>query len=458
MAIRYTYYFKRIDETFQFLVSPGARVLYYGTCHQVVTTQLQASQCVVVDQYSRWPDPRILEADHIEYHYTDFHSFEPEGTFDYVVLNAALGETPDICQLLKTVSKVCTPSTRIIIYQHNYQWQTALNLAGLAGLKERERTQNWLSIGDLSSYLTAAGFERVRAFRRTLLPVDLGGVGRFINEAAAYIALADPFKLDQFIVARLAPEEPEEDEPSLTICLTVRDERDNIEPIVRALPTVCSEQEILFVEGHSSDGTLEEIERVIEAYPDSNIRVIGQPGKGQGDAIRVGFEDAKGDIVILFEGDGTSDPEDIQYFYDAIRSRRAEFVEGSRFVYPLSTRQMPPINQLGNMLFAKWFSFFLGQNATDVLGGIKAIRRSDFQKIYDNWGFLGIHDPFGDFELLYGAARFGLRLGEVPMRYRPRPYGESKTDVFLHGKRLVRMAARGYKIFRRMQLPDKDDQ
>jgi len=175
---------------------------------------------------------------------------------------------------------------------------------------------------------------------------------------------------------------------------------------------------------------------------------MGQPGKGQGDAVRVGFKAAKGDIVILYEGDGTSDPGDLQYFYQAMSNGYCEFIEGSRFVYPLSNAAMPPANKIGNWLFAKWFSFFLGQNSRDVLSGIKAILKRDYQLLYDRWGFLGFNDPFGDFELLYGAARQGLKFGEIPMRYYPRTYGETKTKVFHHGLYLLRMSLRGYWIFR----------
>jgi glycosyltransferase involved in cell wall biosynthesis len=183
-------------------------------------------------------------------------------------------------------------------------------------------------------------------------------------------------------------------------------------------------------------------------YPDKHIRLLAQPGKGQGDAIRVGFAAARGDVIILYEGDGTSTPEDIHFFYDAICSGRFEFVEGSRFVYPFDNRSMPVLNKIGNILFARWFSWFLGQHTTDVLSGIKAISRKEYETIHVYWGFLGVDDPFGDFELLYGAFRFGMNFCEIPMNYRPRPYGVSKSQVLRHGLYLVRMALRGFWMFR----------
>lgn len=370
--------------------------------------------------------------------------------FDYIFLNGSLNKSKDLVSLLKSLQKFCYPQTRILIYQHNYLWQWIINIAEKFKLKRYEGKQNWLSVTDTSVYLLGCGFEKTRIVSSTLCPVYALGLGPLINFIGVIVPLFDIFKLDQFIVARPLPELfPNDKRESLTICITVRNEKGNIESIVKNLPIVCSNQEILFVEGHSTDGTREEIERMIKKYPKKNIRVIGQPGKGQGDAIRVGYKDAKGDIIILYEGDGTSDTGDLEYFYEVMKQGRFEFIEGSRFVYPLPSGAMPFANWLGNIFFAVWFTFFLGQRATDVLSGIKAMLKRDYDVLFERWGFLGLQDPFGDFELLYGAARMGLKFGEVPMRYYPRSYGKSKANVVLHGLYLLRMAARGYLIFRK---------
>lgn len=386
---------------------------------------------------------------HLNFINQSYEDYHPKEKFDYIFLYGALGKTSNIPKVLKNLQKACNPSTRLVIYQHNYLWQLALILAEKFSLKRKEGIENWLSTTDLRIYLEAAGFEVTRVFKRTLIPLFLSGFGPLINYLFSLIPFLDFLKLNQFIIARPKPELFSELSPeSLTICITVRNERENIEKIVKSLPKVCKDQEILFVEGHSTDGTKEEIERVIKRNPTKNIRVIGQPGKGQGDAIRVGFKEAKGEIIILYEGDGTSDPDDLYYFYEAASNRRFEFIEGSRFVYPLSSGTMPFVNKIGNIFFAKWFSFILGQNTTDVLSGIKAILKSDYQLLYERWGFMGLTDPFGDFELLFGAARMGLKIGEIPMRYYPRIYGQSKTNVFGHGFYLLRMALSGYWIFR----------
>jgi len=447
-----SYYFHRsVNQAFRFLVPEGKSVLYYGRFLPGILPELKASRCVIVSHDKIDAGTlQTMEGGEFECVLSAYDAYLPGETFDYIILNGALGESHDICGLLKNVLSASTPSTRLIIYQHNYLWQGIINLAENLHLINRGAVQNWVSVRDLTSFLNGMGFKVVRTFRQTLCPLRLWFLGPLLNSLATVVPCFDIFKLNQFIVARpMVTSEPvAETAPSLSIVLTVRDERGNIEPIVRSLPQVCADQEIIFVEGHSRDGTREEIERVMAAFPDKHIRLLVQPGKGQGDAIRVGFAAARGDIIILYEGDGTSTPDDIHYFYDALCCGRFEFVEGSRFIYPFDDRSMPALNKIGNILFARWFSWFLGQHTTDVLSGIKAITRKEYAAINSHWGFLGVQDPFGDFELLYGAFRFGLNFCEMPMHYQPRHYGVSKSRVLRHGLYLLHMALRGFWAFR----------
>lgn len=448
---RTRYYHQSVNQVLSFLIPKGKSLLYYGRYLPDVMPDLQASRCVIVspELSAEYGLPVHLQ-DQIRFVREEYADYIPEEPYDYIVLNGALGESQDICRLLKNLQRACRPSTRLIVYQHNHLWQGLIRLAEWMRFKRKGAIQNWISVRDLSATLNGLGYQVQRTFRQTICPFRLGGLGSIVNGVAAVVPFIDLLKLNQYIVARPnARYFPEiECRQSLSIVLTVRDERGNIEPIVNSLPQICSNQEILFVEGHSSDGTREEIERVMVLYPGKNIRLLVQPGKGQGDAIRVGFKAARGDIIILYEGDGTSTPDDIQYFYDALCSGRFEFVEGSRFIYPFDDESMTFLKKAGNIFFARWFSWFLGQHTTDVLSGIKAITKKEYETIYAHWGFLGLEDPFGDFELLYGAFRFGLNCCEIPMHYRPRPYGVSKSHVFRHGFYLLRMAARGFWMFR----------
>ena len=254
-----------------------------------------------------------------------------------------------------------------------------MEFTGKLGFKDKEKTQNWLSIEDLVSYLRSANFEYIRSYRDTIMPLKLLFLGSLLNQIFNLLPLFDWLKLDQYLIAKpwfYSTKLKKHKKNSLSICITVRDEKGNIEPLIKSLPHLTENQEILFVEGHSKDGTKEEIERVSREYPDKNIKVIGQPGIGQGDAIRAGFIGSNNDIIILYEGDCTSDPADIQHFYNAINSGCYDFVGGSRFVYPTEGKAMPLANKLGNIFFFKmvYFVFRTKNN--------RCIRRnkSDFQR------------------------------------------------------------------------------
>src|SRR3989344_3971574 len=444
------YYHEKISNTYSFLIPLRKKVLFYGFFDGQELQRLSPNIGVGIE-----PDEKLYLAlkkrfPKIKFVNCAFEEYQPSDKFDYIVLNGVLGKTGDMFHILKKIQEACHPTTKVIIYQYNYLWQHVLALDEKMGFKRKEGVQNWLSISDINNYLEGANFQVTRIFKKTLFPLDIFGLGKIFNFVSFVFPFFDVLKLDQFIIARPEPHLfPKGFSDSLTICITVRNERGNIEKIVKSIPKICKRQEILFVEGHSTDGTKEEILRVMKAYPQKNIRVMGQPGIGQGDATRVGFKAAKGEIIIIYEGDDTSDPRDIEYFYRAMKNGRLEFIEGSRFVYPLDKKAMPIINQFGNIFFAKWFSFFLGQRTTDVLSGIKAIHKRNFEVIYDRWGNLGVEDPFGDFELLYGAARMGLKIGSIPIRYYPRTYGQPKTRPFTHGQYLIKMAINGYLLFRK---------
>lgn len=441
----YKYYHKINNSLLSFLTLQGSSILVYGYINPEAIEIFKHRKITLIltdaGDYSRLKLRAVKKL--LVKRYEDY---VPSKKYDYILLSGTLGKTDDMMGLLLNVQKGCGTSTRIIVYQHNHLWQWILNFLERYNLKSREIVHNWLSVSDIKSYLMGAGFETTRLYRRTICPINPLGLGVFVNSLFTLLPILDFFKLDQYVVSRSIDKQLLD--KSLTICITVRNEKENIEPIVKSLPIVTRNQEILFVEGYSTDGTRLEIRRVANKYPKKNVRVIGQPGRGQGDAIRVGFKKAKGEIIILYEGDQTSDPLDIKYFYNAILTQKFEFIEGSRFVYPLDNDRMPVLKRFGNIVFAKWFSFFLGQTTTDVLSGIKVITKSGYEKVYQTWGKLGVSDPFGDFELLYGAVRHGLKIGEIPMRYYPRVYGKSKTSIFVHGPILIKMALFGYWIFR----------
>jgi glycosyltransferase involved in cell wall biosynthesis len=246
--------------------------------------------------------------------------------------------------------------------------------------------------------------------------------------------------LRNYVVARPAPDSAPQKRPqSVTILIPCRNERGNIEAAIKRIPAFCKDMEILFVEGGSNDGTLEEINRVIEKYPKKDIKVLVQKGKGKGDAVRLGFGKARGEVLMILDADLTMPPEDLPKFFEALASGQGEFINGSRLVYPMEDDAMRFLNLAANKVFSWLFTWLLNQRFTDTLCGTKVLRKSDYEMIRKNRGYFGDFDPFGDFDLIFGAAKLNLKVVEVPVRYAERVYGETQISRFLHGWLLLKM-------------------
>jgi len=438
---RYPYYYSKLNEYLKFIVPKNETVLVLGSANGDVLNELRPSRGVGLDPRSEKVEQARQSYPDLEFIHSEYHEFEIEGPFEYIILNDMAGDVFDLTELLNRVAKLCSPTSRVIIHQHNYLWRPIFYVAAALGLKEPETIQNWLSPGDISTMLYAAGMETVQVHSKLFMPINPFGLGSCVNWVMGLLPFAHRLGSTQLIVGRLLPQPlKSENELTCTICLTTRDEKENIEPLVRQIPELGKHTEIVFVEGHSQDGTREEIERVLEAYPEKDIRLVDQPGVGQGDAIRVGFHEAKGDVIILLEADQTSPVEDVKKAWDVIGSGRADYVNGTRFIYPHARGAMTLRNTIGNMFFALWFSWFLGQRTTDTLCGIKGISKLQYEKLYKTWGFLGVFDPFGDFELIFGASKLGLKICETPTHYYPRQHGDTKTRFFANGWMLAKMA------------------
>lgn len=431
----------------RFLIPAGARVLDLGCGTGRLLAELRPSEGIGVDLSVRMIEIARREHPELRFVHGDFEDpaalDQIEGPFDFIVLSDAIGFVDD-CQLaLKRLHRLCTPCTRIVIAYFNQLWRPLLRLGEVIGQKMREPPQSWLSLADVRQLLELADFEFVRAEHRQLLPRQLSGLGWFVNNFIAPLPFLRRGALRYYVVARPVGRHVP---PALTCSIIVpcRNERDNIEPLVKALPPIGASTEIVMVEGHSKDGTYEECLRVQAAYPERQIVVVRQDGIGKADAVRKGFSSAHGDIVMILDADRTVPPEDMPKFYDVLASGKGEFVNGTRLVYPMESEAMRFLNHLANRAFAVIFSWLLGQRFTDTLCGTKALYRGDYARIEAGRAYFGDFDPFGDFDLIFGAAKLSLKVAEVPVRYRGRRYGETQISRFRHGCQLSRMVVFAY--------------
>jgi SAM-dependent methyltransferase len=433
----------------RFLIPPGKRILELGCGRGELLAALQPSYGVGVDFGAR-TIARARER-HPDLHFVLGDVEDPatlsavEGPFDYIVIADTIGMFEDIDGTLRRVHHLCTSSTRIIISYYSHLWEPILKLAELLRLRSKQPKINYIATADFLNLMDLADFEVISREQRQLIPARWFGIGPFVNRFIAPLPGIRQLCLRTYLVGRPVRQFPDR-KFSVSIVVPCRNEKGNIENAVLRMPRFGSAQEILFVEGNSSDSTFEECERVRDAYGDSwDIKVLKQDGKGKGDAVRKGFAAATGDVLMILDADLTMPPEMLPKYHAVIETGKAEFVNGTRLIYPMENEAMRPLNFIANRCFAYLFSYLVNTRLTDTLCGTKVLLRKDYEVLARERAYFGNFDPFGDFDLIFGAAKQNLKIVETPIHYKARTFGETQISRFRDGWLLLKMVWFAYR-------------
>jgi hypothetical protein len=357
-----------------------------------------------------------------------------------------VGDIADVQKTLLRLQTACERHTRLIIYSYNYLWEPLIRLAQWLHLKIPQTEQNWLSEQDLIGLLTLSGFEWLKTYHTALIPKYVPLLSAFMNRIVAKLPFIGRLCMVEVLVARPVPKAVDVSEVTVSVIVPCKDERGNIESIVTRMPELARSTEIIFCDDNSTDGTADEVRRMQRLYAERNIRAVDGPGICKSKNVWTGFEAATGDILVILDADLTVMPEELPYFIDAITRGGAEFVNGSRLVYPIPKAAMKGANVVGNKLFSAVFSYLLGQRIKDTLCGTKVLWRSHWERIRPMIGTWGTVDRWGDYELLFGAAKLNLRILDQPVHYQERIYGATKmTKVFKNGLIMLRMCVHGFR-------------
>lgn len=444
------YYYRLLRRLLQFLVEPGKRVLCVrcgtGALLPAMRPQLAkgidiCSEIIEVAKQRRPEfDYRVAFPDTDEF----LDCFEADENYDYILFND-IGDTVDLQRALQNLKSLCRRHTRLLIVSYNHLWEPLVTMAESLGMKVPRVEQNWLSGADVRNLLSLSGYEILGSRRIVLCPKFIPVISSFLNAFCARLPGINALCMTEVHVARLNPPPVDRQGLSVSVIVPCKNERGNIEDAVKRIPSLGGKTEIVFCDDNSTDGTSEEVSRIQVLHPERNIRLEHGPGICKARNVWTGFNAASGDILVILDADLTTMPEELSYFVDAIASGVAEFVNGSRLVYPVPRGAMKGANMLGNKFFSLAFSYLLNQRVKDTLCGTKVLWRSDWERMKGLLGTWGIEDRWGDYELLFGASKLNLRIIDLPVHYQERIYGSTKmTRVFQNGLIMLKMCWHGF--------------
>jgi len=445
---RVKYFHAEKERFFRFMVGEGRSVLEVGCGTGELVAGLGAGRRVGIDFSEKMLEIARETHPECEFQVMDAQEITLDEQFDVVILDDLVNHLTDVQTCFEQLHRVCRERTRIIVTFYSSLWQPAVRLAEAVGMKSPAHQPNWLTFGDIEGLLGLADCEVIRVQRRMLAPLWIPAASDICNRFLAKLPVLKHLCMMGVVVARPAPTRREA--PTTSVIIPCRNERGNIEDAVKRTPALGSATEIIFVDGNSGDGTPDEIERVIAAYPEKDITLILQgDGVGKGDAVRKGFAAAKHDVLMILDADLTVPPEDLPRFHKALAEGKGEFINGTRLVYPMEKEAMRFLNLLGNRFFSWMFTWLMEQRFRDTLCGTKVMYKEDYERLAAGRSYFGDFDPFGDFDLLFGAAKMNLKIVEIPVRYRERTYGTTQISRFRHGWLLLKMC---WKAFWKLKL------
>ncbi len=439
------YYYKSIARLFQFLIEPGKRVLSVRSDLGQFLSAVKPRRGVGVELTPELAAEARSANPAWNYVVSDPEQYVPDEKFDYIMV-ANIGDTVDVQRAFQNLHPGCERATRLLVYTYNQLWEPLVGLMAWLGLKPPMEEQSWLSEEDLKGLLHLAGFEWLKTHRAVIFPKNIPLLSFLLNRVIGVLPLVNRLSFATVLVARPVGFGRPAGELSVSVVIPCKNERGNIQPAVERMPQLGRHTEIIFCDDKSTDGTREEIERLQGLHPGRDIRLVHGPGICKARNVYAGFAAARGDILMILDADLTVMPEELPYFLEVIAANRAEFVNGSRMVYPVPKEAMKLANVIGNRFFSLAFTFLLGERVGDTLCGTKVIWREDWQRIQpliDTWGK---EDRWGDYELLFGASKLNLRIFDLPVHYQERVHGTTKmTKRFKNGVIMLQFCWAGFK-------------
>lgn len=430
------YFHNALKNIFKEFVTEDASVLQIGYGLGDVLAGLFPNKAVSFDEDKNLAELSRRRYSNFKFIVGNLNEIDLKGKFDYIIMPNSVEHFTDIQTVLEKVRTNLADEGRLIMTLTNPKWQYVYDLLEKWGLKRPEEPKNWLKMRNLENIAELAGFEVSDSGFRLLIPTHIPILSNFINYRIKGKNTIASLAVEQFIVVKKSLEKKNKNY-SCTVLIPCYNEEGNIAEAIARTPNFCKNLEILIVDDGSRDKTATIVRKVMKK--DKRVKLISyKPNQGKGHAVRTGFDNAKGEIIMILDADMTVPPEELGRFYNVLASGQALFANGTRLIYPMEDQAMRSFNLLGNVGFSYAFSYILGQRVTDTLCGTKALFKKDYKKIKMTG------EGWGDFDLLFGASENNLKIKEVPVHYKKRVAGESKMKGLKHGFVMLKMVGKGF--------------
>ncbi|MBN8697853.1 MAG: glycosyltransferase [Bacteroidetes bacterium] len=433
------YYWNDITDHCDFFIHPGHIVLEIGCGTGELLEKIHANKKIGIDFSPAMITEGKKQFPHLDLRVMAAEELKLEQKVDVVILSNLIGYLDDIQLVFEQLHSVCHPQTKIIVTYYNFLWEPVLKLGEWIGYKTKTPRQNWLSLSEINNLLFVSGFQVYRNSKRMLLPVYIPLLSELFNHFFAKMPFFRIFCINNYTFAKPTAKVCEQEDVSVSVIVPARNEHGNIAELVKRMPMMGKHTELIFVESGSNDDTWRMINEIKDSNTHMNIHCFQLNELGKAAAVRKGFDVASGDVLMILDADLTVAPEVLPKFLDVLCSGKGEFVNGSRLVYPMEKEAMRFLNLLGNKFFSSAFTWLLDQRIKDTLCGTKVMFRKDYERLVKNRSYFGDFDPFGDFDLLFGAYKLNLSITELPVRYQERKYGRTNISRFKHGLLLLKM-------------------
>ncbi|HTZ11371.1 MAG TPA: glycosyltransferase [Candidatus Margulisiibacteriota bacterium] len=434
-----SFYYSALKDFYRNCVPPGQRVLELGCATGDILDSVNPSFGVGIDNSEAMLGIASSKHPRHKFIVSDAQDLALKAKFQYVIMCDLLDHVTDIWMVLQEAQGTLDEGGFLVLNTINPLWSVLFGIFEKLKLKMPEGEHNFVSLPDIKSLLSLFPFNIEDSGYFMLIPKTLLGIGPFVNRIASRIPGLRALCLCQYAILKKTADGIDKKLPSVTIVIPCFNEEGNVDTCASRIPSMAPNQEIIFVNDGSTDRTEQKIRDLMKR--DSRVRIITYTQcQGKGHAVRRAFQEARGEILMILDADMSVMPEDLPKFYLALASGRADFVNGTRMIYPVKT-SMHLLHIFGNKVFSILFSWLLGQHITDTLCGTKAF----FKRDYDRIKKLFKDDPWGDFDFLLGAADLKLRIKEMPINYQCRVAGSSKMKPFKHGFILLLRVLRGFK-------------